>query len=183
MNPSSKRLRALTLDYRRQPRARWAGVALLMVGAVGAGLLGAQYAQIVYAAAQAETGIREHGVATRKKVVAPSAPGDAEKMALEVKHAREILLQLGMPWNELFTSVEGVEAPDVALLHIESDVDKQNVKISAEARNLGAMLDYLHDLEGRSIFSDVYLQSHQIQQQDPQRPVRFVVTATWLVRR
>jgi Tfp pilus assembly protein PilN len=71
----------------------------------------------------------------------------------------------------------------VALLQIESDVDKQHVKISAEARTLGAMLDYLRDLEGRSILSDVYLQSHQIQQQDPERPVRFVLTATWLARR
>jgi Tfp pilus assembly protein PilN len=183
MNPGTKRLRALTLDYRRQPRARWAGIALLIVGMAGAGVLGTQYAQIVHAAAQAETGIREHSVSTRKKVVVPSAAGDAEKIALDVKHAREILLQLSMPWNELFASVEGVEAPDVALLHIESDVDKQHVKISAEARNLGAMLDYLRDLEGRSIFSDVYLQSHQIQQQDPQRPVRFVLTATWVVRR
>ncbi len=110
-------------------------------------------------------------------------PATSQKVALEVKHAREILLQLSMPWNELFASVESVEAPNVALLGIESDIDKQRVKISAEAKNLGAMLDYLRALEGRPTFADVYLQSHQIQQQDPQHPVRFVLTATWLVRK
>ena len=183
MNPNTRSPRALTLDYRRQPRAGWVGIALLMVGVAGAGVLGAQYSEIVHAKAQAENGIREHGVATRKKPVVAGAAGEVEKTAVEAKRAREILLQLGMPWNDLFTSVEGVQAPDVALLHIESDVDKQHVKISAEARNLGAMLNYLRDLEGRSIFSDVYLQSHQIQQQDPQHPVRFVLTATWMARR
>lgn len=176
-------MRALTLDYRRQTRARWVGVALLIVSLAGAGVLASQYRQIVDEAAQAETGIREHGVATRKKVVVPSAAGDVQKVALEVKHARKLLLQLSMPWNELFASVEAVDAPNVALLGIESDLDKQRVKISAEARNLGAMLDYLRDLEGRPTFADVYLQSHQVQLQDAQHPVRFVLTATWLVRR
>jgi hypothetical protein len=175
-------MRALTLDYRRQPRASWVGIALLIASASGAVVLGSQYARIVEQAAQAEADIREHGAATRKKVAAPAA-GDVQKVALEVKHAREILLQLGMPWNDLFASVERGEAPNVALLRVESDIDKQRLKISAEAKDIGAMVDYLRDLEGRPTFADVYLQSHQFQQQDPQHPVRFVITATWLVRR
>jgi hypothetical protein len=183
MNLRTSSPRPLTLDFRRRRRAGWAGIALLLVGIAGSGLLGVQYSEIVHAAARAENGIREHGFATRKKPIVSVAAGDVERTALEVKRAREVLLQLGVPWNDLFTSVEDVPAPDVALLHIESDVDKQHVKISAEARNLGAMLDYLRDLESRSIFADVYLQSHQIQQQDPQHPVRFVLTATWLSRR
>lgn len=176
-------MRALTLDYRPQTRASWVGIALLVAGVASAGVIGSEYQQVADEVAKAETGIREHGVATRKKVVVPAAAGDLQKVALEVKHAREILLQLSMPWNKLFASVEAVDAPNVALLGIESDIDKQRVKISAEAKNLGAMLDYLRDLEGRLTFADVYLQSHQIQQQDPQHPVRFVLTATWLVRR
>lgn len=176
-------MRALNLDYRRQPRRGGLGIALLIAGVAGAVVLGNLYAEIADEAAQAETSIREHSAAARKKVIVSGAPGDVQKTALEVKHAREILSQLGMPWNDLFTSVEGVEAPDVALLRIESDVDKQRVKISAEAKDLGAMLGYLRNLERRPNFLDVYLQSHQIQQQDPQRPVRFVLTATWLARR
>jgi len=176
-------LRALNLDYRREPRRGGLGIALLIAGVAGAAVLGNQYAQIADEADQAETIIREHSVASRKKAVVSGTPSDVQKTALEIKHASEILSQLSMPWNDLFGTVEGVEAPDVALLRIESDVDKQRVKISAEARDLGAMLNYLRTLERRPNFLDVYLQSHQIQQQDPQRPVRFVLTATWLARR
>jgi hypothetical protein len=183
MNLKNGSPRALTLDYRQRSRAGWVGIALLMFGVAGAGVIGAQYSEMVHAASQAENGIREHGAAARRKPVVSNSPADVEKTAGEVKRAREIMLQLDMPWNDLFTSVEGVQAPDVALLHIESDVEKQHVKISAEAKNLGAMLDYLRDMESRSTFADVYLQSHQIQQQDPQHPVRFVLTATWLARR
>jgi len=178
-----KRLHALTLDYRRQRRTSWVGIALLLIAVAGTGVLGSQYAQIVDEAAQVESGIREHSLAMRKKAVVPNAADDVRKIALEIKHAREILLQLSTPWNDLFASVERGEAPDVALLRIESDLDKRGVKISAEAKDLRGMLDYLRELEGRPTFSDVFLQSHQVQQQDPQRPVRFVVTATWLVRR
>jgi hypothetical protein len=174
-------MRALSLDFRRQSRPGWIGRAMLIAGAAGAAVLAGQYIQMVDEVAQAEAGIRERGVATRKKPVLSIDAGDTQKVALEVKRAREILLQLSMPWNELFASVESVDAPDVALLSIESDIDKQRVKISAEAKNLGAMLDYLRALEGRPTFADVFLQSHQIQQQDPQRPVRFVLTAMWRV--
>ncbi len=176
-------MRALTLDYRARTRAGWVGVALLVAGVAGAGILGSQYRQIADEVTQAETGLREHGIATRKKVDISSAAGDVQKVALEVKHAREVLIQLSTPWNELFASVESVDAPNVALLGIESDIGKQRVKISAEAKNPGAMLDYLRELEGQPAFADVYLESHQIQQQDPQRPVRFVLTATWLARK
>ena len=176
-------MRALTLDYRHQSRTSWVGFALLAAGLMGAAVVGSQYQQLTDEVARTETSLRESGLATRKNVVATRSAGDAQKVALEVKHARDILLQLSMPWNELFTSVEAADAPDVALLSIESDIDKQRVKISGETKNLGAMLGYLRYLEGRPTFTDVFLQSHQIQQQDPQHPVRFVLTATWLVPR
>jgi len=176
-------MRALDLDFRHQTRVSWIGILVLVAGAVSAVVVADQYHRMLAAANEAESGIRAHGVTQRRKPSAPSQPVDVQRVALEVKHARQILLQLSMPWNDLFASVEGVSAPNVALLGIESDVGKQRVKISAEAKNLPAMLDYLHDLEGRAIFADVYLQNHEIQLRDPQRPVRFVVTATWKVRR
>jgi len=172
-------MRALTLDYRRRSRTGWVAIALLAVGVAGTALLGGRYRLMLDQQAQIESSLRTVAVAARKKVRVASTAGDAQRIALEVKRARKLLLQMSMPWNEMFSSVESANSRNVALLSIESDIDKQRVKISAEAKNLGAMLNYLRDMEGRPAFADVYLQSHQVQLQDAQRPVRFVLGATW----
>lgn len=176
-------MRALSLDFRRQSRPGWIGRMLLVVSLAAAAVLALQYWQTVDAVAQTEADIRVRGVARRSQPVLARPAGDAEKTAREVKRAREVVFQLGMPWNELFESVESIDAPDVALLGIESDSDKQRVKITAEAKNLDAMLGYLRAIGERPVLAEVYLQSHQMQQQDPQHPVRFVLIATWRVGR
>jgi len=176
-------MRHLSLDFRRRACPAWVGAALLAAGLGAAALLGLQHRQLGTETTLAEARLRAQGPAARKKVYLPVAGRDVQRVALELKVARDVAQQLGMPWDELFRSVEAADAPTVALLGIESTADRQRIQISAEAKNLDAMLRYLQDLEGRSLFSDVYLHNHQIQQQDPQRPVRFTLSATWLVRR
>lgn len=41
------------------------------------------------------------------------------------------------------------------------------------------MLDYIRRLNKGEFLTDVHLVSHQIQQSDPQRPVRFVLSCAW----
>jgi hypothetical protein len=176
-------MRALELDYRRQgATARWAGAALLAAGLACTLGVVAQYRHVVAELAQAEADVRESGTAARKKST-PRTSGDLQKVSLEVKHANEILLRLKLPWNELFASVESASMSNVALLSIESDTDKGRMKISGEAKDLQAMLDYLRFLGTQPTLAEVYLQNHQVQQQDPQRPVRFVLSADWTARR
>lgn len=176
-------MRALELDFRRESAsARWAGAALLAVGLAGTLGLAVQYRQIGTELTRAEAEVRESGTASKKKAAPPSG-GELQKVGIEVKHANEVLLRLKLPWNELFSSVESASTQDVALLSIESDTDRGRVKISAEAKDLQGMLDYLRLLGTRPTLAEVYLQSHQVQQQDPQRPVRFVLSADWTARR
>lgn len=100
-------------------------------------------------------------------------------LALEVKHANGVLRQLSLPWEDLFQAVESAGGKEIALLALEPDMEKRLVKISGEAKNIAAMLDYIKRLEDRSIFGTVYLQSHQVQQQNPDKPVRFALLAAW----
>lgn len=176
-------MRALTLDFRRAWYPRWVGASLLLAGLAAAAVVGVEYRQVVAKAAETEARLRAQGPVVRRKVYASVTGGDVQRVALELKHARDVAQQLGMPWDELFRSIEAADAPTVALLGIESTADRQRIQISAEAKNLDAMLRYVKELEGRALFADVYLHSHQIQQQDPQRPVRFVLSATWRVRK
>lgn len=176
-------MQALHLDFRRDhANPPWAGGLLLAAGVIAGVLLWNDYRQLEAETAAAEAGVRASGLAARKPSVPARPAAEVQKAHLEVKRASEVLAQLKLPWNELFVSVESAKLPDVALLAVESDTEKRRVKISAEAKDLPAMLDYLRFLQTQPTLSGVYLQSHQYQQQDPQHPVRFVLSADWAVR-
>jgi type IV pilus assembly PilN-like protein len=121
--------------------------------------------------------VRDAAAATRENARMAVSSGEPQALASELKHANEILLQLALPWGELFASAESAGIPDVALLSIESDTDKRRVTISGEAKNLESILAYLRYLEARPALADVYLQSHQLQKKDPQHPARFALSA------
>jgi Tfp pilus assembly protein PilN len=174
-------MRVLNLDFRREHRqARWLGIALLAAGLAAAVAVGTQYSQLTEESAQAEASVRQSGMAARRQtaVVRPSV--DVQKVALEIKRASDVAFALKVPWNDLFESVEAANRPNVALLGIESDTAKRQVKISGEAKDIESVLEYLRFLGAQPKLANVYLQSHQLQQQDPQHPVRFVLGAAWV---
>ncbi|MBI4293736.1 MAG: PilN domain-containing protein [Betaproteobacteria bacterium] len=174
-------MRALELDFRREGRqARWAGIALLAAGLAGTAAVFTQYDRLAEEFAQAQASVRQSGAAARRQTAAVRPAGDLQKVALEMKRASEVAFALKLPWNDLFASVEAANTPNVALLSIESDTGKRQVKITAEAKDPESMLDYLRFLGAQPKLANVYLQSHQVQQQDPQRPVRFVLGADWV---
>ena len=176
-------MRALSLDFRRNARSSpWLGMALLLAAAAAAVASGGQYLQRADQLAGAPANLGG-GAATKNKPVAAVAAADSQTLAAELQHANAIVLQLTLPWGELFASAEAVGTPDVALLSIESEADKRRVKIAGEAKNLESILDYLRYLKSRPALVDVYLQSHALQRQDAQQPVRFVVSAEWRLRK
>jgi len=77
--------------------------------------------------------------------------------------------------------VEGAAGKDVALLAIQPDKHKGEVVIGGEAKDVAAMLNYMRRLNDARQLSEVVLLSHQIEQQDPQKPVRFNLSAKWIV--
>jgi Tfp pilus assembly protein PilN len=172
-------MRRLELDFRRHDQtARQVGIAVLALTLVGAAGMGYQFQRVNEELTVAEAAVHKHGLAMRKKAV-PQNSEDAQRVAQQAKRANDVLAQLRMPWPELFANVEAAQTPDVALLSIESVSDKRNIKIAGEAKNLGAVLTYLRDLQEQPMLADVYLESHQVQQQDPQHPVRFALGAGW----
>jgi len=154
---------------------------LLLLGALLASALWIDYLQVAESIGLAEeqlTGAessspREGGARTRV---------DAQKIEQEMKSAREVLVLLNQPWDKLFQAIESVERRHVALLSVEPDPAKRRIKLTAEAKDLNAMLDYAGKLGKQGVLSRVLLQSHQIQQRDAQKPVRFELTANWEVQ-
>jgi hypothetical protein len=159
--------------------AAWLGTALLGAGLATAIGVAAEYSALDESMARAESSLRESARAARKKPVVSRLQADPQKVALEVRQARELMLRLQLPWHELFGSIEGARKSDVALLSIESQHEKRRVKIYAEAKDVEAMVSYLAYLRRRPALSEVYLESHEVQLKDQQRPVRFVLSADW----
>lgn len=175
-------MHALKLDYRRQSswQQRAGLVSLLLVG-LAMGYQGWHYRQLTLAvdADKAEVDqLAEQLRPTRHGLGAPQG----NQIEAEMHHAREVLLRLGLSWEALFSAVEDSTNDEVALLEIAPEPEREQVRITGEAKTYPAVLDYVRRLEKSAPLSGVHLQSHQIQTQDPERPVRFVLGAAWRVR-
>lgn len=167
----------LQLDYQRGMKSfPWEGLLLLAVAMALLLASGIHYRGLINQAALWEAKAEQIGRSAQRM-----KPGDRSSaaLALEVKGANEVLRQLTIPWGDLFQTLETTAGKNVALLTLEPDTGKSQVKISGEAKNMAAMLDYIQRLENRDAFGTVYLQSHHVQMQDPEKPVRFVLQATW----
>lgn len=175
-------MRALRLDYQRsnQP-VPWLGGGLLLTALAAFILMNNHYQglnqQIDYWENRLDRIERQSG---HNALVAPPLTEQASRaQSLEIGQANQVLRQLGLPWNALFKAVETSGGPGIALLSMEPDMQKGTVIISGEAKNLDALLNYVRQLSAREIFGSVFLQSHHVQQSDPEKPLRFSVLANW----
>jgi Tfp pilus assembly protein PilN len=87
--------------------------------------------------------------------------------------------QLTLPWGPLIETVENAGSQDVAILQLQPEAQQRVLRITAEARTQDAMVDYLKRLTQARGFNEVHLLNHQVQQDDPQRPVQFAAQASF----
>lgn len=177
-------MRPLRLDYQRNTRPfPWSGGAMLVSSLLALGLMGWHYHELGQRIAQWEARVDhdERMAGHRALALRPATAQAARDQVLEVQRANQVLRQLSLPWDTLFRAVESSAGKDVALLSVEPDLRKGMVKISAEAKNFDAMLDYVRQLGKRDVFGSVMLQNHQVQQADPEKPIRFSLLAVWKV--
>lgn len=175
-------MRALHLDYqRRTRRVSWIGLAVLGSALAALVLTAAHTRQLGQEIARWESRVDHEArlAGHRARALLPASAEAAREQVLEVQHANQVLRQLSLPWDALFSAVEASGGKHVALLSMEPDLKTGTVTISAEAKNFDAMLDYVRQLGKREVFGSVLLQNHQVQQTDPQKPVRFSLRAAW----
>jgi hypothetical protein len=70
-------------------------------------------------------------------------------------------------------------ADESSLLAIRPNAAGKSVQISGEARDMKAALAFVEALR-REPLDNAALLSHQLKQNDPQRPIIFEISATWL---
>lgn len=174
-------MKALDLEF--QPKGRAAdGVRLALLALALAGL-----AQVVLdyrglRLREGDTVQTLHQAQRQQNSVRDGAAAAVPPKAEDVQAANAIIGALNVPWGQLLESLEARAGNDIALLAIEPDVKKKTVRITGEARNLAALPDYVDVLAEQKLLQDVVLIEHQVQAQDPQRPVHFVIQASWRSR-
>ena len=159
----------------RTPLAAWVLAAFALVLCLGAAVALASLME-----RQRDHELRLAALQARAAVpvaapVAAAAP-ISETQASAVNAA---VMQLNLPWRALQDAVAAATPAGVALLALEPDAKKRIVRISAEARTSDEMIDYVARLKREELFSDVALTHHEINDQDPNRPIRFELDAAW----
>jgi Tfp pilus assembly protein PilN len=101
-----------------------------------------------------------------------------ERLEEEAKNAAAVMRQLTLPWAALIGTLEQAAMREVAILQLQPDAEQRLLRLSAEARDREAMFQYLRRLGAAPGLADVHLVSHQVQLEDPQRPIQFAIQAT-----
>lgn len=107
---------------------------------------------------------------------APATPIPAAQAAA----VNAAIMQLNLPWRDLQDALATATPPGVALLALEPDARKRILKITAETKSSDAMVDYVAQLKQQQAFgAGVQLLRHEVNQLDPNLPLRFQLEARW----
>ncbi len=177
----TKRMRPLDLDFRR-PLAGPAGWLLLAAGVLLLALVLLARQQLAMAGAAARVDLAESERRLPGVAALPLSAAETRAQQAALAEMQRLSAQLSLPWERLFGTLEALANDDIALLSLTPDARKQQLRITAEARDLAAMLAYHRSLEDSDDLRDVALVNHEIVSEVPERPVRFNLTATWMVQ-
>jgi Tfp pilus assembly protein PilN len=173
-------VRRLELDFwrvgRRERTSNFLGFVLVVIGAVAAGTCGwrieAQEERLADLRAQLAKLEKAPRAANR-------SAAQAQELGPQIQRAEQVIRQLALPWNDLFRTLEASQSKKIALLSVHPDATRKEVRIAAEARDFPAMVGYVERLQQSEWLSQAHLQTHQVREQEPERPIRFTVSASW----
>jgi len=173
----------LRIDFVERRATSPAGWMLLLAGVVAALVFAASYREIDGRIAAREAVLLDIERTLPRAGVRSSDAQEGRTQQASLAAARRIEDRLNLPWSALFGTLESLANEEVALLSLVPDPRRQQLRLSAEARTLDAMLAFHRRLEGSAELADVALVSHEIIENAPGRPVRFDLIARWSVDR
>ena len=169
------------LDFAR-PRARvtLTGACLLVLGGAAIVLTFVEYRALDARRAGLELRLAQYMRHSQRDTQGHRLGGpDAAHLTAE---GTRVATELGTPWTALLSELEAASRQSqgqVAILSIEPDHEKHRVHISGESRNLSLALAYVERLQTTHALRYPMLDSHEVKADDPERPVRFELTADW----
>ncbi|MFN3789986.1 PilN domain-containing protein [Massilia sp.] len=121
-------------------------------------------------------------IAARSQAARPlpvAAPPKFTVSAAQAQAVNDAVMQLNLPWRDLVEAVRAATPGNVALLALEPDAKRRTLRITAEAKSSDDMLAYVARMEEQGWFASSALVRHEIAEQEPNRPLRFQISAQW----
>ena len=167
-------MKRVELDYLAPPRGMmWPGLVVLAISLAIMAALVLRYSHTRDELARYQTSGKL--ISTERL---PQVSMSKERLEAEAKSAESVVRQLSLPWAAMVQAIEAAGTPNVALLQLQPDAETRTVKLTAEARTREAMFDYLRRLGSANALGEVHVISHQVQREEPQRPIQFSVQAS-----
>lgn len=104
----------------------------------------------------------------------------SQEIGKEVAQANVVLDQLNLPWEELFDSIEQATTEDIALLSLQPNFTNRSLRLNGEAKSMAELLDFVEALERERMFENVHLLNYKVKQDNPHRPIIFLLHAEWI---
>ena len=101
-----------------------------------------------------------------------------ERLDEEAKSVNEIVRQLSLPWSQMIAAVEKASMDDVVVLQMQPEAQQRLLRLTGEAKDRKAMLEYVQRLSKDRALSEVHLLRHEVQVDHPVHPIQFSVQAT-----
>lgn len=121
---------------------------------------------------------RKQNLLTQRAPAKPMATR-AQAPEAQIQAVNQAILQLNLPWRDLLNALEAGTPKTIALLGLEPDAKKRTLKGLAEAKDSDAMVEFISQMKKQDAFDDVLLSKHEINEQDPNKPLRFQFEARW----
>ena len=165
----------LDLDHVAPPhRARWLGYLVLACALLLAAGTTYRYRDVQLQLAHLEA---TQGMLNVQRPPMKTIPKN--RLDEQLKTAEGVVQQLALPWARLIETLEATGRSDVAILQVQPDAQQRLLRITAEARNQQAMIEYVQRLAEVPGLGYVHLLNHQVQQDNPQRPIQFSAQASF----
>jgi hypothetical protein len=173
-------MRAIHLDYASNRKPSLPGLVMFALALIALTIVWQRHTNINQELLTLDQSILELKDRKGLKPAEPKlqAKSSADLLA-KIEEAKKLASFLMIPWGDVLSALEASALDDLALLAIEPDAKKRQLKITAEAKNKDIMFSYLEKLEASSELANVYLLKHEVFEDVDQHPIRFVAVATW----
>lgn len=174
-------MRRIWIDFKQPvaPLWRMLRATLLVSGVLALGFSMMQQQQVSAEKTALSWQMQNVNQLEARKLPMLRAPTDAGASQDATKRANDVLRQLNLPWDRLFSALEKSVTPEIGILSVAPAPNKASITLKAAAPDTAAAIDFMERLQATKLLMNVHLTNQEITEDNKRQPLQFTVTAGW----